>query len=613
MMRLKMGLALLGLLMGMLPMLVFGQSTGVVAEAIGSANLRSRPDTTADKVGEILNGTQYPVVGRSEFFPWVLLGDVTTSQPIGWVFNELVVITGDINSVPLSTLDVTNPPPPVPTATNMVEVNGSSIPTATGPAITPLSVTFTPPASPTPNYTVSGTVINEINIRYGPGTDYPVLGRAFAGEIFPISGYHTQFPWLQIIYAGSPNNLGWVHQDLLTVTGNIYSLPAVTSLQFNLPTLTPTPAVRAASRIAGQPNVPLSPAFAKLGDDLWNYLLSQGFNPATSQFGALYLQDLQTGEAVTFGNDFAFSGTSINKIGVLAEYFNTMDGIPNLSEAVDIANTMICSENVATNRVMGASAGGDNLQGAVNTTNFMRQLGLTRTFLTAPYDTTIGIATSTPVPRAIEFPITDADQVKGNPNPSNQMAVDEMGWMLSSIYECAYRESGPLMTNFTGFTPQECRKMIHVMESNTVDGMLKAGVPEGIRVAHKHGWVNDTHGNAGIFFTPGGDYVMVVMLFKPEFLEFTTVSLPTLANLSLMVYNHYNPTQPLAQPREGYIPEVNQCNYDATNPLVSDIASPLFLIDNDLSLFHQSTPAPIIPSATPTLTPTATPTQTPAG
>ncbi|MDX2077496.1 MAG: serine hydrolase [bacterium] len=613
MMRLKMGLALLGLLVGMLPMLVLGQSTGVVAEAIGSANLRSRPDTTADKLGEILKGTQYPVVGRSEFFPWVLLGDVTTFQPIGWVFNELVVITGDINTVPLSTLDVTNPPPPVPTATNMVQVNGSSIPTATGPAITPLSVTFTPIASPTPNYTVSGTVINEINIRYGPGTDYPVLGRAFAGEIFPISGYHTQFPWVQIIYAGSPNNFGWVLQELLTITGDIYSLPAVTSLQFNLPTLTPTPAVRAASRIVGQPNVPLSPAFAKLGDDLWNYLLSQGFNPATSQFGALYLQDLQTGEAVTFGNDFAFSGTSINKIAVLAEYFNTMDGIPNLSEAVDIANTMICSENVATNRVMGANAGGDNLQGAVNTTNFMRQLGLTRTFLTAPYDTTIGIATSTPVPRAIEFPITDADQVKANPNPSNQMAVDEMGWMLSSIYECAYRESGPLMTNFTGFTPQECRKMIHVMESNTVDGLLKAGVPENIRVAHKHGWVNDTHGNAGIFFTPGGDYVMVVMLFKPEFLSFEAESLPILGELSRMVYNHYNPTQPLNQARPNYIPGVGECNYDATNPLVSEIASPLFLIDNDLSLFHQVAPAPIIPTATPTLTPTPTPTQTPAG
>jgi beta-lactamase class A len=460
---------------------------------------------------------------------------------------------------------------------------------------------------------VFGTVTNEINIRYGPGTDYPVLGRAFAGEVFGISAYHTQFPWLQIIYANSPNNFGWVHQDLLTVTGNIYSLPAITTTQFNLPTLTPTPAVRIASRIAGQPNIPLSPEFSRLGDELWNFLLSRGFNPATSQFGALYLQDLQTGEAVTFGNDFAFSGTSINKIAVLAEYFNEMDGIPNLSEAVDIANTMICSENVATNRVMGAGFGMDYLQGAVSTTNFMRQLGLTRTFLTAPYHTTVGIATSTPLPRPIEFPSTDADQVKGNPNPSNQMAVDEMGWLLSSIYDCAYREAGPLMTNFTGFTPQECRKMIHVMENNTVDGLLKAGVPEGIRVAHKHGWVEDTHGNAGIFFTPGGDYVMVVMLFKPQFLEFTTVSLPTLAELSRMVYNHYNPTQPLSAVREGFIPDANSCNYDATSPLVLDIASPLYLLENDLNLFHQSTPAPIIPSATPTPTATPSPTLTPAG
>jgi len=611
MMRLKMGFAIIGLILATLPMLVMGQSAGVVAEAIGTANLRSRPDVTADLMGEIANGTPYPVIGRSEFFPWVLLGDITTLQPIGWVFNELVVITGDINAVPLSTIDVADlPPTPTPTIGNAVSQPDI---TASGPEITPRAITFTPTASPTPNYTVAGTVTNEINIRYGPGTDYPVLGRAFAGEIFAISAYHTQFPWLQIVYAGSPNNFGWVLQDLLTITGNLATLPAITTSQFNLPTLTPTPAVRAAARIVGQPTIPLSTSFAELGDELWNYLLSRGFNPATSQFGALYLQDLQTGEAVTFGNDFAFSGTSINKIGVLADYFNRMDGIPNLSEAIDIANTMICSENVATNRVMSAGANGDALQGAVNTTNFMRQLGLTRTFLTAPYDTTIGIATSTPVPRPIEFPATDADQVKGNPNPSNQMTVDEMGWMLSSMYECAYRESGPLMTNFTGFTPQECRKMLHVMENNTVDGMLKAGTPEGIRVAHKHGWVNDTHGNAGIFFTPGGDYVLVVMLFKPEFLEFTTVSLPTLANLSLMVYNHYNPTQPLAQPREGYIPEVNQCNYDGTSPLVSEITSPIFLLENDLSLFYQPTPAPIVPSPTPTIEPSLTPTQTPAG
>jgi uncharacterized protein YraI len=609
-MRFKLGLAILVVIVGILPMLAQGQDTGVFAEAIGTANLRARPDVNADKVGEIANGTKYPVIGRSEFFPWVLLGNVNTFQPIGWVFNELVTITGNINLVPLSTVDVTNPPAPIPTTDASMPITSPDI-TATGPVITPMALTFTPTASPTPNFTVFGTVINEVNIRYGPGVDYPVLGRGFAGDVFGIVAYHTQFPWLQIIYENSPNNRAWVHQDLLNVTGNIYSLPAITNTQFNLPTLTPTPAVRVSSRIPGQPNVPLSPEFSALADELWNFLLSRDFNPATSQFGALYLQDLQTGESVTFGNDFAFSGTSINKIAVLAEYFNELDGSPNLSEAVDIANTMICSENVATNRVMGAGFNMDYLQGAVSTTNFLRQLGLTRTFLTAPYHTTVGVATSTPVPRPIEFPTTDADQQRANPNPTNQMTVDEIGWLLSSIYECAYRESGPLMTNFTGFTPQECRKMIYIMESNTVDGLLKAGVPEGIRVAHKHGWVTDTHGNAGIFFTPGGDYVLVVMLYKPQFLEFTTVSLPTLAELSRMVYNHYNPTQPLLAVREGYIPDVNSCNYDATSPLVSQIANPMFLLENNPSLFYQAPATSMSASATPTFTPS--PTSTPAG
>ncbi|GAB4327873.1 MAG: hypothetical protein Kow00117_14580 [Phototrophicales bacterium] len=599
---------------------VLGQSsTGVTAEAIGTANLRSRPDINADLVGSISNGTVYPVVGRSEFYPWVLLGDITSERPIGWVFQDLVIINGNLFNVPISSLDINelqqptattvalNTPSPAntsdpnttpgqPTATLVGGVQVT--PLGTAPPVTPLVV-----ASPTPSYAVYGSVLGEINVRYGPGTDYQIVGRAFAGDIFPITRYHTQFPWVEVVYESSPNQRAWIAIDLLEIQGDIYSLPAESSTRFNLPTLTPTPALSLSSSIPGQPAVPLSPAFENLANQIWDFVLSRGFIPETSTFGALYIQNLQTGEAITFGNNFAFSGTSTNKIAVLLEFFARMDGSPNLSEAIDIANTMICSENVATNRLIGFAGDGDMLLGAERTTELLNALGMERTFLTAPYHTATGIATATPMPRQPLYPQTTANQSRTNPDPTNQMTVEEIGWMMSNIYQCAFNEGGPLIENFNGaITPQECRKILYVMSENTVDGMLRAGVPSYIRVSHKHGWIADTHSNAAVFYTPGADYVIVMALYEPEWLNFQR-SLPVMAETSRMVYNFYNPTSPLEQVREGYIPEAAECNYTAESPVVQNLASPVFLLENDQSVFRPAfVPVPSSP-ATPTPTP----------
>ena len=149
------------------------------------------------------------------------------------------------------------------------------------------------------------------------------------------------------------------------------------------------------------------------------------------------------------------------------------------------------------------------------------------------------------------------------------MTVAEMGSLLASVYQCAYNESGPLMETLSNIEPRECRQMLHVMSNNTVDALLKAGVPADTRVAHKHGWIPDTHGNAAVFFTPGGDYVIAMMMFQPEWLNFQE-SLPVIAEVSRQVYNYFNPDQPQEFIRDGFIPEANTCNY-AGDPLVGDL------------------------------------------
>ncbi len=547
------------------------QQSAVQAEAIQQANLRAEPDVNAALVGQIAAGTRYPVIGRSELFPWVLLADPASGQPIGWVFIDLLTLYGDVNSVPLSALDVSAPPTATPTAA--ASPTASLTPDPNNP------VTPTPAPSATAAFSVAAIAQGEINIRYFPGVEAPRLGVARAGDRFAVLGYHTQFPWIMIAYDAAPEGLAWVALDVVALEGDLYSTRPILTTTFNLPTLTPTPAVIGQSSVVrdGVP-VPLSPAFAALGSQLWALVLNAGFDPSTSRFGALYLRDLETGEELVFGGDVAFSGTSINKIAILVDLFGVLTLPPDAQTAQDIANTMICSENVATNRLLSVIGGGIDYTGADGVTDFLTQIGLRRTFLTAPY--LIPGATPAPPPQPIRYPVTDADQTKASPNVTNQMTVDEMGYLLTGLYDCAYNDSGFLMEGtFAGrYTGQECRRMLYVMSNNTVDALLKAGVPEGVTVAHKHGWVEDTHGNAAVIFSPERDYVMVMMLHQPTWLNFQD-SLPVIAEASRVVYNHYNPNAPLAAIREGYIPTTEECSYNAGSPVVQNLMLPTFAQD----------------------------------
>ena len=546
------------------PALVVGQQATVTAEAQIKANLRATTDVNAALVGEITSGTRYPVIGRSEYYPWLLLGDPSTQEPIGWVFIDIVNIYGDINTVSYTSVVVGSTPAPTLT----VEV--SSPPTATfqlqGIAVPTVIHTDT---TPSPSTGVTGLVTGEINIRYGPGIEYPRIGVGHEGDVYEITARHTQLPWVQIMYPDAPNGLGWVAIDLLEIQGDIYSVPAISQTTFNLPTLTATPAAVQASNLFQSTPVAISPQFQGLGDQLWTMMLDANFEPETSRIGALFLMNLQTGEAITFGNNIAFSGMSLNKIAILSDLYSQLDVPPSLDVAVNIANMMVCSENSASNALLSYIGNGDPYQGAQVVTAFMESVGLGNTFIVAPF-----LVDPNATPEPVRAPITGVDQVRAEPDYSNQMTVDDLGWLLSGIYQCAYHANGPLMESLPGdFTAGECRQMLDVMSDNNLGQplLMSAGVPEDTRVAHKHGWTADTHGNAGIVFSPGGDYVLVVALHNPTWLDFSE-SFPLITEISRTVYNYFNPDAPMETDRDPYIVEVDKCKVAGT-PILDELTS----------------------------------------
>jgi beta-lactamase class A len=300
-------------------------------------------------------------------------------------------------------------------------------------------------------------------------------------------------------------------------------------------------------------------------------MIKAGFDPQTTRFGALYLQNLKTGEALAFEPNIAFSGMSINKIAILATLFAKINDTPDDTTANLIAEVMICSENISTNKLLAIIGDGDPYTGAERVSNFLQKLGLHNTFIYTPYSEDPFITPETPRTP----PKTQADQVSAEPDPYNQLTVSDMGTLLHDLYQCGLTGDGPMIDNFDGeYSQLECRKMLDVMTYNHIYNFIEAGVPDNVKVAHKHGWISDSDGDAGIVFSPGGDYIFVNTFHEPTWLVWDEAN-QVISQNSMEVYNYFNPTAPISETHFGSVPECSLLG----NPSINNLLSPTFGID----------------------------------
>jgi hypothetical protein len=287
---------------------------------------------------------------------------------------------------------------------------------------------------------------------------------------------------------------------------------------------------------------PSRPSFANLEVLLKQVLDSTGFDGLTE----LYLLDLQNGQELNFayqnGEDLrpniAFTAASTMKIPIMISVFNRADD-PVSNDVLDQIQLMIeRSENDPADRLMENALEG-NL-GPLLVTEDLEELGLENSFLAGYF------YPGAPLLRRIETPANRRSDINTNPDIYNQTTSAEMGMLLSDIYHCATKDGGALKAVFEGQISQsECQLMIDYLLLNRIGVLIQAGVPEGTQVAHKHGWITEIDGlihtisDAGIVYTPGGNYVLVIFMYQPVQLIFDTANY-VMAELSSAIYNYYN-------------------------------------------------------------------------
>ena len=249
----------------------------------------------------------------------------------------------------------------------------------------------------------------------------------------------------------------------------------------------------------------------------------------------------QNGVEISTNPDVAFTSASIVKIPIMTSIFLRINEDED-PETLNLLRKMIIESgndpaDWVMERVIHPS------QAPLEVTDDMQALGLENTFLAGEF------GLGSPLLKVYKTPANQREDISTDPDVYNQSTPSDLGMLLEDIYLCADNGQGTFKAVFSDeITQAECQIMIDYLSQNKMPSLLEAGVPDVTEVAHKHGWVTyngimQTLGDAGIIFSPSGDYVLVIFLYHPQQLIWDKASF-LVGQLSEAIYNFYNQNIP---------------------------------------------------------------------
>jgi len=184
-------------------------------------NVRAEPSTASEVLGIIAANQTVQIVGQDPGGNWWQIIYETSADGKGWVTSQYVETA-------------TRPEVPV------IGGEGAS-----------------------PNSGNSAVVIQQLNIRSGPGTSFDSLGILNANDVVSLTGKNRDGTWLQIEFAAGPDGKGWVNAafvkaDTLDVLPIVSDLGEVVGTGTPMDTpLPPAPTIVPAAMDFDSADVPL--------------------------------------------------------------------------------------------------------------------------------------------------------------------------------------------------------------------------------------------------------------------------------------------------------------------------------------------------------------------
>jgi len=260
----------------------------------------------------------------------------------------------------------------------------------------------------------------------------------------------------------------------------------------------------------------------------------------------VFIMDLEKREELYFayerGVDYepgiAFTAASTVKIPIMTSVFRRLDE-PTPQGAADLMFQMIDqSENPPADNLMEIYL--DPNIGPIFVTQDMQELGLENTFLAGHF------YLGAPLLQRYSTPANQRFDYTTDPDIYNQTTTADIGMLLDDIYQCAKNGGGTFAAVFgDDISQSECQLMVTYLTQNKIAVLLEAGLPDGTNFGHKHGWITEADGlihsilDAGIVYSPNGNYIVVVAMYQPTQLIFDIANLLT-AQMSTAIFNYFN-------------------------------------------------------------------------
>lgn len=190
----------------------------------GDLNVRSGPGEEYDRIGGASEGEEFVITGRSGDGEW---WQIEFDDQTGWIYAPFVT-AANAENVPIAGDSMAETPAPA-------DATDSVAPEAESPVV---------------------TMVGDMNIREGPGTDYARIGGATEGEVYSVTGKSADGEWWQIDFDGES---GWVYAQFVTAA-NVENVPTVGDSSPQTP-------VDAVATVGGDLNVREGPGtdYARIG------------------------------------------------------------------------------------------------------------------------------------------------------------------------------------------------------------------------------------------------------------------------------------------------------------------------------------------------------------
>lgn len=265
---------------------------------------------------------------------------------------------------------------------------------------------------------------------------------------------------------------------------------------------------------------------------------------AGGNVAGVFVKDLGSGREFSLNGDVAFSAAGWLKLALVIEAYRAAGEVsPQLNDR--LVSIVVEGSSLNANEMLRELGQGDANLGVDALNAFLKKLGLLNTFLAQPFD-------QRTIPPTFITPANSRADVTASPDPAAQSTPVDVGLLLEMLDQCRANSGALLLAFPQEITASKCEQALALLGRNRLNGLLEAG-SGGSPVISRQSWDANNHGVAGLVRSPGGDYIVVVMLHGSSPLNWADTSL-IIADIARAAYSFFNngqappPAQPMTAP-----------------------------------------------------------------